>query len=102
MHPPEGGPKWLATRMRRPRDNTPIVQRQRRKVARMCCSSTARLAMADDDAKGEILSLRWDRLHLGDSPYATSVRNKTGHQRHVPIPEAVIGTSKALPSYGAS
>jgi integrase len=51
--------------------------------------------------KGEILSLRWDRLHLGDSPYATLVRTKTGHQRHVPIPEAVIGTLKALPSHGA-
>ena len=50
--------------------------------------------------KGEILSLRWDRLHLGDRPYATLVRTKTGHQRHVPIPEAVIGTLKALPSRG--
>jgi integrase len=50
--------------------------------------------------KGEILSLRWDRLHLGESPYATLVRTKTGHQRHVPIPEGLIETLKALPSYG--
>ena len=40
--------------------------------------------------KGEILSLRWDRVHLAMTPYATLVRTKTGHQRHVPIPEAAI------------
>jgi len=37
--------------------------------------------------KGELLSLRWDRIHLEDAPYATLVRIKTGHQRHVPIPQ---------------
>jgi integrase len=35
---------------------------------------------------GEILSLRWDQLHLEVAPYATLVRAKTGRQRHVPIP----------------
>jgi integrase len=50
--------------------------------------------------KGEVLSLRWDRIHLGDAPYATLVRTKTGHQRHVPIPEAILNTLKALPSFG--
>jgi integrase len=50
--------------------------------------------------KGEILSLRWDRLHLDGSPYATLVRTKTGRQRHVPIPEIVSPIVKALPSFG--
>ena len=50
--------------------------------------------------KGEILSLRWDRVQLRESPYATLVRTKTGHQRHIPIPEVIIGTLKDLPSYG--
>ena len=50
--------------------------------------------------KGEILSLRWDRVHLGETPYATLVRTKTGHQRHVPLPEVIIDTLKQLPSYG--
>jgi len=50
--------------------------------------------------KGEILSLRWDRLHLEDAPYATLVRTKTGHQRHVPIPKAILRTLKTLPSFG--
>ena len=27
--------------------------------------------------KGEVLSLRWDRIHLEDSPYATLVRTKS-------------------------
>ena len=52
--------------------------------------------------KGEILSLRWDRVQLGESPYATLVRTKTGHQRHVPIPDVVVETLKALPSNGSS
>jgi integrase len=51
--------------------------------------------------KGEILSLRWDRVHLEDAPYATLVRTKTGHQRHVPIPQSIVKTLKALPSCGA-
>ena len=51
--------------------------------------------------KGEILSLRWDRVHTEDAPYATLVRTKTGHQRHVPIPQSIVKTLKALPSYGA-
>ena len=50
--------------------------------------------------KGEVLSLRWDHVHLEGAPYATLVRTKTGHQRHVPLPEAVLGALKALPSYG--
>jgi len=50
--------------------------------------------------KGEILSLRWERVHLEDAPYATLVRTKTGHQRHVPIPRSIVKTLKALPSYG--
>jgi integrase len=50
--------------------------------------------------KGEVLSLRWDRLYLTDAPYATLARTKTGHQRHVPIPQAIVKTLKALPSYG--
>ena len=50
--------------------------------------------------KGEVLSLRWDRVHLGDAPSATLVRTKTGHQRHVPIPAAILSTLQALPSYG--
>jgi integrase len=32
----------------------------------------------------------------------TLVRTKTGHQRHVPIPAAIIPTLKALPSHGSS
>src|SRR5882672_1736074 len=39
--------------------------------------------------KGESLSLRWDRVHLEDAPYATLVRTKSGHQRHVPIPQSI-------------
>src|SRR4029453_3295992 len=50
--------------------------------------------------KGEILSLRWDRVHLENAPYATLVRTKTGHQRHVPIPQSIVKTLKALPSHG--
>ena len=49
--------------------------------------------------KGEILSLRWEHLHLGDAPYATLVRTKTGHQRHVPIPQSMVKTVDALPSH---
>jgi len=49
--------------------------------------------------KGEILSLRWERVHLEDAPYATLVRTKTGHQRHVPIPQSIVKTLKALPSH---
>src|SRR5467141_3487 len=50
--------------------------------------------------KGESLSLRWDRVHLEDAPYATLVRTKSGHQRHVPIPQSIVKTLKALPSHG--
>ena len=50
--------------------------------------------------KGEVLSLRWDRVHLEDAPYATLVRTKTGHQRHVPIPQSIVKTLKGLPSHG--
>ena len=50
--------------------------------------------------KGEILSLRWEHLHLGDAPYATLVRTKTGHQRHVPIPQSIVKMLNALPSHG--
>jgi integrase len=50
--------------------------------------------------KGEILSLRWERVHLEDALYATLVRTKTGHQRHVPIPQSIFKTLKALPSCG--
>ena len=50
--------------------------------------------------KGEILSLRWERVHLEDGLYATLVRTKTGHQRHVPIPQSIVKTLKALPSFG--
>lgn len=49
--------------------------------------------------KGEVLSLRWDRVHLENAPYATLVRTKTGHQRHVPIPQSIVRTLKALPSH---
>src|SRR5262245_30920442 len=101
MHPPAGARNGS----RRACGGRATIRRSfnDRDVTSRGCVVALRLAWqwADDDAKGEILSLRWDRLHLGDSPYATLVRNKTGHQRHVPIPEAVIGTLKALPSYGA-
>ena len=50
--------------------------------------------------KSEILSLRWERVHLENAPYATLVRTKTGHQRHVPIPQSIVKTLKALPSHG--
>jgi hypothetical protein len=50
--------------------------------------------------KGEVLSLRWDRVHLEDAPYATLVRTKSGYQRHVPIPQSIVKTLKALPSHG--
>jgi integrase len=50
--------------------------------------------------KGEILSLRWEHVHLEDAPYATLVRTKTGHQRRVPIPQSIVKTLKALPSHG--
>jgi integrase len=50
--------------------------------------------------KGEILSLRWERIDLGDAPFATLVRTKTGHQRHVPIPQSIVKTIEALPSFG--
>src|SRR5580700_5616618 len=50
--------------------------------------------------KGEVLSLRWDRVHLEDAPYATLVRTKTGYRRHVPIPQSIVRTLKALPSHG--
>ena len=52
--------------------------------------------------KGEILSLRWERVQLDEAPYATLVRTKTGHQRHVPIPQSIVKTLKALPSNGSS
>jgi integrase len=48
--------------------------------------------------KGEILSLRWENLQLGDAPSAKLIRTKTGHQRHVPLPAAVVDALKALPS----
>ena len=51
--------------------------------------------------KGEILSLRWDRVHTEDAPYATLVRTKTGHQRHVPIPQSIVKTLTAPPRTGA-
>ena len=50
--------------------------------------------------KSEILSLRWERVHLENAPYATLVRTKSGHQRHVPIPRSIVKTLKALPSHG--
>jgi integrase len=52
--------------------------------------------------KGEVLSLRWDRVHLEDAPYATLVRTKSGYQRHVPIPQSIVKTLKALPSHGTN
>jgi integrase len=52
--------------------------------------------------KGEVLSLRWDHVHLKNGPYATLARTKTGYQRHVPIPQPVVDTLTALPSYGTS
>jgi integrase len=66
------------------------------------CDMRAFLALAGTTTmrKGEILSLRWERLHLGGSPYATLIRTKTGYQRHVPIPEVIVDTLKDLPSYG--
>src|SRR5438445_738441 len=42
--------------------------------------------------KGEVLSVRADRIQLEDAPYATLVRTKTGYQRHVPIPQAIVKT----------
>jgi integrase len=62
--------------------------------------------------KGEILSLRWDRLHLENAPYATLVRTKTGHQRRPDTaghPEDVQGSpvvrdapvSLSVPTNGA-
>ena len=52
--------------------------------------------------KGEILSLRWENLHLGESPSVKLVRTKTGHQRHVPLPSAVVEAIELLPSRGTS
>jgi integrase len=52
--------------------------------------------------KGEILSLRWENLQLGDRPSAKLIRTKTGHQRHVPLPTAVVEALKALPSRATS
>ena len=46
--------------------------------------------------KGEVLSLRWDRVHFEDAPYATLVRTKSGNQRHVPIPQSIVKTLKAM------
>src|SRR5439155_12048819 len=52
--------------------------------------------------KGEVLSLRWDRVHLEDAPYVTLVRTKCGYQRHVPIPQSIVKTLRALPSHGTN
>ena len=46
--------------------------------------------------KAESLSLRWDRVHVEGAPYSTLVRTKTGHQRHVPIPQSIVKTLKAI------
>ena len=48
--------------------------------------------------KGEVLSLRWENVHLGDAPYVRLIRTKTGHQRHVPLPAAVVEAIEGLPS----
>jgi hypothetical protein len=45
--------------------------------------------------------VRWDRVHLDGAPYATLVRTKMGHQRHVPIAQSIVKTLKALPSHGS-
>ena len=58
------------------------------------------LARTTTMRKGEVLSLRWDRVHFEDAPYATLVRTKSGNQRHVPIPQSIVKTLKALPSHG--
>ena len=52
--------------------------------------------------KGEILSLRWEHLQLGDAPSAKLIRTKTGHQGHVPLPAAVADALKVLPSRATS
>lgn len=52
--------------------------------------------------KGEILSLRWENLQLGDAPSVKLIRTKTGHQRHVPLPAAVADALKVLPSRATS
>src|SRR4029450_6890076 len=52
--------------------------------------------------KGEILSLRWQNIHLGEPPSVKLVRTKTGHQRQVPLPAAVVDALQLLPSRGTS
>jgi integrase len=52
--------------------------------------------------KGEILSLRSENVFLGDAPSVKLVRTKTGHQRHVPLPSAVVEAIQRLPSRGTS
>ena len=52
--------------------------------------------------KGEILSLRWENVHFGEAPYVKLVRTKSGHQRHVPLPAAVVQSIEVLPSRRAS
>jgi len=46
--------------------------------------------------------LRWENLQLGDAPSAKLIRTKTGHQRHVPLPGAVVEALKVLPSRATS
>jgi hypothetical protein len=42
----------------------------------------------------------WERVHVENAPCATLVRTKTGHQRHVPIPQSIVRTLEALRSHG--
>jgi integrase len=52
--------------------------------------------------KGEILSLRWENIHLSEPASVKLVRTKTGHQRHVPLPTAVVEAIERLPSRATS
>ena len=51
--------------------------------------------------KGEVLSRRWDEVHLeGESPYVFVPRTKNGRPQRVPLPAVAITALKNLPSHG--
>jgi integrase len=65
----------------------------------------ARASLLNDAGGTKRGTERFDRIvplsrsRLEDAPYATLVRTKTGYQRHVPIPQSIVKTLKALPSH---
>jgi integrase len=50
--------------------------------------------------KGETLSLRWEQVHLGGTPYATLVRTKRAISLTFRFPQSIVKTLTALPSRG--